>query len=94
MTTTAAVFMSGNSQAVRLPKEFQLHSKRVLIERRGDEIILREKKATVRDILKSLPPLSQQARQEWEGMAAELLDPAPQERDWSALLPADAAQVK
>jgi antitoxin VapB len=39
---TAAVFMSGNSQAVRLPKAFQVKSKRVTIERRGAEIVLRE----------------------------------------------------
>jgi antitoxin VapB len=93
-TTTAAVFMSGNSQAVRLPKEFQLHSKRVLIERRGDEIVLREKKATVRDILKSLPPLSQEARQEWEQVETQIDDPAPQDRDWSALLGSDASPSK
>ncbi|MBP9906929.1 MAG: AbrB/MazE/SpoVT family DNA-binding domain-containing protein [Rhodoferax sp.] len=94
MTTTAAVFMSGNSQAVRLPKEFQLHSKRVLIERRGDEIVLREKKATVRDILQSLPPLSPEARQQLERVESQLIDPAPQDRDWSTLLTSDAAQVK
>lgn len=94
MTTTAAVFMSGNSQAVRLPKEFQLHSKRVLIERRGDEIILREKKATVRDILKSLPPLSEKARQEWEQVETQINDPAAQDRDWSALLESDASPSK
>lgn len=86
MTTTAAVFMSGNSQAVRLPKEFQLRSKRVLIERRGDEIILREKKATVRDILKGLPPLSLEAAQAWAGVEAQMADAAPQERDWTTLL--------
>ncbi len=94
MTTTAAVFMSGNSQAVRLPKEFQLHSKRVLIERRGDEIILREKKATVRDILKSLPTLSQEARQEWEQVEAQIDDPAPQDRDWSAQFGSEASPSK
>jgi antitoxin VapB len=94
MTTTAAVFMSGNSQAVRLPKEFQLKSKRVTIERRGDEIVLREKKATVGDILKSLPPLSQEARQEWERVEAQLNDPAPQDRNWSALLESDASPSK
>ena len=49
MTTTAAVFMSGNSQAVRLPKEFQLKSKRVTIERRGDEIVLREAPPAMKD---------------------------------------------
>jgi antitoxin VapB len=94
MITTAAVFMSGNSQAVRLPKEFQLHSKRVLIERRGDEIVLREKKATVRDILKSLPPLSPEASKEWELVEARLNDPAPQDRDWNALLGSDANPAK
>ena len=41
---TAKVFRSGNSQAVRLPKQFRLKSKEVEIFRRGDEIVLREKK--------------------------------------------------
>src|SRR5260370_31156483 len=40
---TARVFCSGNSQAVRLPKEFRLKGKEVEIFRRGDEIVLREK---------------------------------------------------
>jgi antitoxin VapB len=40
---TARVFRSGNSQAVRLPKQFRLKSKEVEISRRGDEIVLREK---------------------------------------------------
>lgn len=54
-TTTAAVFMSGNSQAVRLPKEFQLRSKRVSISRRGNEIVLRESPLLVRDVIGHLP---------------------------------------
>lgn len=55
---TARVFRSGNSQAVRLPKQYRLTSKEVEISRRGDEIILREKDgAMVRafDLLASLP---------------------------------------
>ena len=40
---TAKVFRSGNSQAVRLPKQFRLTSDEVEIFRRGDEIVLREK---------------------------------------------------
>ena len=36
------VFRSGNSQAVRIPREFQLDGKEVEIYRRGDEIVLRE----------------------------------------------------
>jgi antitoxin VapB len=41
--STAKVFRSGNSQAVRLPKQFRLKSKEVEIFRRGDELVLREK---------------------------------------------------
>ena len=37
----AKVFKSGNSQAVRLPKEFRLAASEVEIFRRGDEIVLR-----------------------------------------------------
>ncbi len=40
---TARVFKSGNSQAVRLPKEFRLAGDEVDIFRRGDEIVLRER---------------------------------------------------
>ena len=39
---TTRVFKSGNSQAVRLPKEFSVKSKVLEIFRRGDEIVLRE----------------------------------------------------
>jgi antitoxin VapB len=36
----ARVFRSGNSQAVRLPKEFQLGVREVEIFKRGEEVIL------------------------------------------------------
>lgn len=39
----AKVFRSGNSQAVRIPREFQFHSDEVEIARRGDEVVLRER---------------------------------------------------
>jgi antitoxin VapB len=55
---TARVFRSGNSQAVRLPKQYRLKSTEVEIFRRGDEIVLREKRGTmVRafDLLANLP---------------------------------------
>lgn len=39
--TLTRVFQSGNSQAVRLPKEFRFDVDQVEIFRRGDEIILR-----------------------------------------------------
>ena len=37
---TARVFKSGNSQAVRLPKEFRFDSEEVEILRRGDEVVV------------------------------------------------------
>ena len=52
------VFRAGNSQAVRLPKEFRFRSKEVEITRRGDEVVLREKPRNlgdVMDILHSIP---------------------------------------
>jgi antitoxin VapB len=55
---TAKVFKSGNSQAVRLPKQFRLKSKEVEISRRGDEIVLRERSGTMVqafDLLAALP---------------------------------------
>ena len=55
---TARVFKSGNSQAVRLPKEFRLRGKEVEIFRRGEELVLREKqKGLARgfDIIANLP---------------------------------------
>lgn len=55
---TAKVFRSGNSQAVRLPKQFRLKSKEVEIFRRGDEVVLREKSGDIRrafDLLAGLP---------------------------------------
>lgn len=56
--TTARVFKSGNSQAVRLPKAFRFDSKEVEIFRRGDEVVLREKPRSLApafDLLASLP---------------------------------------
>lgn len=52
------VFSSGNSQAVRLPKQFHLNSTEVEIFRRGDEIVLRERPqdlARAFDLLCELP---------------------------------------
>jgi antitoxin VapB len=43
MTATAKVFMSGRSQAVRLPKEFRFDVDEVLIERTDNGILLRAK---------------------------------------------------
>jgi len=50
---TAKVFRSGNSQAVRLPKEFQMDVNEVEIFRRGDEIVLRPRPKSWEDYFRS-----------------------------------------
>ena len=72
--TTAKVFKSGNSQAVRLPKEFRFASEEVEIFRRGDEVVLREKPKNllaVLDILAALP----------DDFPEDLGDGPPQQRE-------------
>ncbi len=73
--THARVFQSGNSQAVRLPKEFRFNTDRVEIFRRGDEVVLREipsSAAAIFDVLASFPE---------DFMADGRDDPPPQERE-------------
>lgn len=85
--TEAAIFMSGNSQAVRLPKSFRFNGKSVEIFRRGSEVVLREKRQTVAEVLKDLPPLSPADGDALDRVMAEInRDPPPQERDWGQLL--------
>lgn len=71
------VFQSGNSQAVRIPREMQLDTTEVEIFRRGDELVLRKKQdnlADVLDIFASLPDdFMQQGRN----------DLPPQERNFN-----------
>ena len=72
---TARVFKSGNSQAVRLPKQFQFKGKEVEIFRRGDEIVLREKSRGMERafwLLASLPE---------DFFASGRNDPPPERRD-------------
>ena len=73
--TLTRVFQSGNSQAVRLPKEFRFDVDKVEIFRRGDEIILRAVNpngGAVFDALTQLPAdFMEQGRD----------DQLPQERD-------------
>ena len=40
------LFMSGNSQAVRIPREFKLEGDEVEIQRRGNTLVIRQKKQT------------------------------------------------
>jgi antitoxin VapB len=57
----ARVFQSGNSQAVRLPKQFRFRSKQVQVFRRGKDIVLRERPAKLTELLAALPSLADDA---------------------------------
>ena len=71
----ARIFQSGNSQAVRLPKEFRLNADKVEIFRRGDEIVLREIPVSASAIFDTLCSLPKDFMAEGRG------DAPPQERD-------------
>jgi antitoxin VapB len=71
----ARVFQSGNSQAVRLPKEFRFAADRVEIYRRGEELVMREAPINATAIFDAL------ANMPADFMADGREDALPQERD-------------
>lgn len=71
----AKIFKSGNSQAVRLPKEFRFRVKEVEISRRGDEIVLREPKRSLVDAFEALASMPE------DFMAEGRKDEPPQKRE-------------
>ncbi|WP_297472760.1 type II toxin-antitoxin system VapB family antitoxin [Ferrovum sp.] len=73
--TYARVFQSGNSQAVRLPKEFRFSADQVEIFRRGDEVILRERPSSALTIFNTLSQFPEDFMAQGRG------DIQPQERE-------------
>jgi antitoxin VapB len=55
---TTKVFLSGHSQAVRIPKAFRIKSKEVEILRQGKDLLLREKPKNLAEAIMALPPVS------------------------------------
>ena len=72
---TAKIFKSGNSQAVRLPKELQFDVSEVEIFRRGDEIVLRKKPQNITRVFELLTDMSE------DFMANGRRQPSVQERE-------------
>jgi antitoxin VapB len=70
---TAKVFKSGNSQAVRLPKEFQLDANEVEIFRKDGDIVLRPVSKTWEDYLS-------RGRRFTEDFPDRIGDKSPEER--------------
>lgn len=82
MPITARVFMSGRSQALRLPARLKLHTKEVRIEQIGNDLWLHPEPHPENDMglwlqqfYASTPPLP-------EEFLADRQDAPPQERDW------------
>ena len=74
--TYARVFQSGNSQAVRLPKEFRFDTDQVEIFRRGDEVVLRAQPSNALAIFNALSQLPA------DFMAQGREESQPQEREF------------
>lgn len=55
---TAKIFRSGNSQAVRIPKEFQMEGDEVEISKRGGSLVLRPKRTSWVTLFESLEKFS------------------------------------
>ena len=83
MTTTAKLFMSGRSQAIRLPAKLRLQAQEVRIEQIGNALWLQPQTEPGADMgqwlqdfyacTEALPP----------DFLADRQDPPAQDRDWS-----------
>ncbi len=76
--TITRVFKSGNSQAVRIPKEFQLDVDEVEIFSRDGELIIRPKQDSLADVFDIITSFSD------DFMKDGREDLPPQERDFDA----------
>jgi antitoxin VapB len=54
---TAKVFINGNSQAVRLPREFRVTADELIIKRVGDVLMLVPQRYRARSLLEALADL-------------------------------------
>ncbi len=91
----STVFTSGNSQAIRIPKDFQFKTKQVTVIQRGEDLIIRPKYSDWAEIMANLPPLTQQEAQELDqAMLTAKQNPLPMEqRDWSWLQDDDSLKT-
>jgi len=74
--TIAKVFKSGNSQAIRLPKEFRLKVTEVELIRQGDDILIRQPtRPTMLEAFEALASMPDDFFKEGR------VDPPPQQRE-------------
>ena len=80
---TAKLFRHGGSQAVRLPKAFRFEGAEVLIERRGDEVVLKPLPAQK---FKSFSEIARYLAREFPS-AGDFPDPPPRPKTHERAIP-------
>jgi len=83
MSTTAKVFMSGRSQAIRLPAKLRLQTKEVQIEQIGDALWLKPQNGAKQDMSKWLAAFYENTEPLPDDFLNDRKDLPLQERDWS-----------
>jgi antitoxin VapB len=82
MAITARVFMSGRSQALRLPARLRLQAKEVRVEQIGNDLWLHPETPAEQDMGRWLQQFYASTEPLPEDFLADRQDAAPQERDW------------
>lgn len=83
MSATAKLFMSGRSQAIRLPARLRLAASEVVIEQIGNALWVQPQTAPANDMGAWLEAFYASTEPLPEEFLAERQDTPPQERDWS-----------
>lgn len=82
MTITAKLFMSGRSQAIRLPAKLRLRASEVLIEPVGNGFWVRPQVEGGQDMAAWLQGFYQSSEALPEDFLTDRVDAPAQERDW------------
>lgn len=82
MTTKAKVFMSGRSQAIRLPAKLRIQTSEVVIEQIGSALWVQPMAQATQDMGAWLQAFYDSAEPLPADFLAQRHDPPAQERDW------------
>lgn len=83
MSTTAKLFMSGRSQAIRLPAKLRLDAKEVRIEQVGKALWVQAEPEPSQNMADWLATFYQTTEPLPAAFLADRMDEPPQSRDWS-----------
>ena len=83
MTSIAKLFMSGRSQAIRLPAKLRFHTSQVRIEQVGNALWITPDQPQEQNLGKWLASFYEQNEALPNDFLASREDPPAQERDWA-----------